>query len=99
MSVPALAWSSPQPHGAYAPVSTSEPCDAQWASGSQTTGVGETLAGSAGSAQAPSSPFQPSLLLTCGCLGGLCGDSNFAATSLPLAGPFTMLIPASQTWG
>jgi len=44
---------------------------------------GGMLTGSAGSAQAPSSPLQPSLLLICGWLG-LCEDPSVAAMSLPL---------------
>lgn len=97
VSVPVLAWSSPQPLHTSALMSTSQPSDAQWAPGSQNTSVGEILDGLAGSRRAPNSPLQPLFLLACGCLG-LCGDPNIAAASLPLAGPFIVLIPPSQTW-
>lgn len=83
MSVPVLARSSPQPHGTSVPMSTSQPCDAQWALASQKTGMGEILASSA---QSPSSAFQPLLLLTCGCLGLSLGTPALQAHLIFLPG-------------
>lgn len=94
MSAPVLAGSSPSTRQ-LCPVSTFHPCDSTGVPKGRPGGDPGRFSEHCRDTELCPSALAPAHLQ----LSGALGRSQLCSHVSPLAGPFTVLIPASQTWG